>query len=47
MTKRLLEAVMNSIKNGLDKRETGGRVRLSRPENPHSDAIFTRVHNTL
>ncbi len=42
-----LEAVMNSIKNGLGMRETENHRRLGQPENPHSNGVFTQVHNTL
>jgi len=44
----VLEAVMNSIENGLGMRETKSATREpSRPCNPHFYAIFTQVHNTL
>src|SRR5215216_4343104 len=42
-----LEAVMNSIRNGLGMRETEIAKEPSRPWNPHFYAIFTQVHNTL
>jgi hypothetical protein len=42
-----LEAVMNSVRNGLEMRETKITRELSRPWNPHSYAIFAQVHNTL
>ena len=43
----LLEAVMNSIRNGLGMRETEIVKEPTRPWNPHFYAIFARVHNTL
>src|SRR5215207_7786308 len=43
----LLEAVMNSISNGLGMRNTGTSRKPNRPWNPHFYAIFTQVHNTL
>jgi hypothetical protein len=42
-----LEAVMNSIRNGLGMRETEIAKEPSRPCNPHSYAVFAQVHNTL
>lgn len=42
-----LEAVMNSMRNGLGMRKTGNRRRSGQPENPHSNAVFDQVHNTL
>ncbi len=42
-----LEAVMNSIRNGLGMRKTGSRRGSGQPENPYSNAVFTQVHNTL
>jgi hypothetical protein len=43
-----LEAVMNSIRNGLGMRETEIAREPSRPWNPHHFyAIFAQVHNTL
>lgn len=42
-----LERVMNSFRNGLGMRKTSIYGRPSQPENPHSNAIFTQVHNTL
>jgi hypothetical protein len=42
-----LEAVMNSISNGLGMRNTGTSRKSNRPWNPHFYAIFTQVHNTL
>ena len=42
-----LEAVMNSNRNGLGSRKTEGCARPSQPENPHSSAVFTQVHNAL
>jgi hypothetical protein len=38
---------MNSIKSGLEMRKAGDRGGAGQPENPHSNAIFTQVHNTL
>ncbi len=38
---------MNSIRNGLGMRKTENRRRLGQLENPHSNAIFTQVHNTV
>jgi hypothetical protein len=38
---------MNSVRNGLRMRKTGDREGPAEPENPHSDALFTLVHNTL
>jgi hypothetical protein len=43
----LLEAVMNSIRNGLGMRETEIAKEPSRLWNPHSYAVFAQVHNTL
>src|SRR5215218_1041515 len=43
----VLEAVMNSISNGLGMRNTGTSRKPNRPWNPHFYAIFTQVHNTL
>jgi hypothetical protein len=43
----LLEAVMNSISNGLGMRNTGTSRKPNRLWNPHFYAIFTQVHNTL
>jgi hypothetical protein len=42
-----LEAVMNSIRNGIGMRETEIAKEPSRPWNPHSYAVFAQVHNTL
>ncbi len=42
-----LEAVMNSMRNGLGMRKTGDRRKPGQPDNPHSNAVFTQVHNTL
>jgi hypothetical protein len=42
-----LEAVMNSIRNGLGIGETEIARKPSRPWNPHFYAVFTQVHNTL
>jgi hypothetical protein len=44
---RTLEAVMNSIRNGLGMRETEIARKPSRPWDPHFYAIFAQVHNTL
>jgi hypothetical protein len=41
-----LEAVMNSIRNGLGMRETEIVKEPTRPWNPHFYAIFAQVHNT-
>jgi hypothetical protein len=43
----VLEAVMNSIRNGIGMRETEIAKEPSRSWNPHSYAVFTQVHNTL
>jgi 5-methylcytosine-specific restriction enzyme A len=42
-----LEAVMNSISNGLGMQKTEACGRPSQPDNPHPNAVFTQVHNTL
>ena len=42
-----LEAVMNSIRNGLRMPKTADCGGPSQPDNPHPDAVFTQVHNTL
>jgi hypothetical protein len=42
-----LEAVMNSIRNGLGMRKAGDRGGAGQPENPLSNAVFTQVHNTV
>jgi hypothetical protein len=42
-----LEAVMNSIRNGLEMRKTGDCGGPSQPENAHPNAVFAQVHNTL
>ena len=42
-----LERVMNSIRNGLGMRKAGNRRAPGQPANPHSNAVFTQVHNTL
>src|SRR5215216_6019442 len=42
-----LEAVMNSVRNGLGMRETEITREPSRLWNPHSYAVFAQVHNTL
>jgi hypothetical protein len=42
-----LERVMNSIRNGLGIGETEIARKPSRPCNPHRNAVFTQVHNTL
>jgi hypothetical protein len=44
---QVLEAVMNSVRNGLGMRETEITREPSRLWNPHSYAIFAQVHNTL
>jgi hypothetical protein len=44
---KCLEAVMNSIRNGLGMRKTEIVKEPTRPWNPHFYAIFARVHNTL
>jgi hypothetical protein len=44
---RVLEAVMNSIRNGLGMRETEIAREPIRPWNPHFYATFAQVHNTL
>ena len=44
---QFLEAVMNSIRNGLGMRETEIVKEPTRPWNPYFYAIFARVHNTL
>jgi len=38
---------MNLIRNGLGMRKAGDRRGASQPENPHSNRVFTQVHNTL
>jgi hypothetical protein len=43
----VLEAVMNSITNGLGMRITEIAKEPSRPWNPHFYAVFAQVHNTL
>jgi hypothetical protein len=43
----LVEAIMNSIRNGLGIGETEIARKPSRPWNPHFYAVFTQVHNTL
>jgi hypothetical protein len=42
-----LEAVMNLIRNGLEMWKTANRSKLGQLENPHSNRVFTKVHNTL
>ena len=42
-----LEAVMNLIRNGLGMRKAEDRRGAGQPENPHSNTVFTQVHNTL
>src|SRR3712207_5599462 len=42
-----LERVMNLIRNGLGMRKGGDRRGAGQPENPHSNTVFTQVHNTL
>jgi hypothetical protein len=43
----VLEAVMNLIRNGLGMRKAEDRRGAGQPENPHSNTVFTQVHNTL
>jgi hypothetical protein len=38
---------MNSTRNGLGMRKAGDRGEAGQPENPHSNAVFTQVHDTL
>jgi hypothetical protein len=39
---------MNLIRNGLEMRKkTANRSKLGQPENPHSNRVFTKVHNTV
>ncbi len=47
LNERCLEAVMNSITNGLGMRKTGNRRGSGQLKNPHFNAFFTQVHNTL
>jgi hypothetical protein len=42
-----LEAVMNSVRNGLGMRKTEIAREPNRPWNPHFYTIFAQVHNTL
>ncbi len=42
-----LERVMNLIRNGLGMRKAGDHRGAGQPENPHSNTVFTQVHNTL
>ena len=42
-----LERVMNSIRNRSGMRKTGYREGPGQPEDPHPNALFTQVHNTL
>ncbi len=42
-----LEAVMDSIRNGLGMRKTENRRGSGQPETSHSNAVFTQIHNTL
>ena len=42
-----LERIMNLIRNGLGMRKGGDRRGAGQPENPHSNTVFTQVHNTL
>jgi glucose/arabinose dehydrogenase len=42
-----LEAVMNSVRNSLGMRKTRDHRGPIQPENPHCNAVFTQVHNTL
>ncbi|MDP9458377.1 MAG: hypothetical protein M3Q60_21950, partial [Actinomycetota bacterium] len=44
---RKLEAVINSMRNGLGMRKTGDRRKLGQPNNSRSNALFAQVHNTL
>jgi hypothetical protein len=43
----VVEAIINSIRNGLGIGETEIARKPSRPWNPHFYAVFTQVHNTL
>jgi hypothetical protein len=43
----VVEAIMNSIRNGLGMQETEIVKEPTRSWNPHFYAIFARVHNTL
>ena len=45
--RRLLERVMNSIRNALGMRETEIAKEPRRAWNPHFYAVFAQVHNTL
>src|SRR5215213_3323436 len=38
---------MNSIRNVLGMRKAGDRGGAGQPENPHSNAVRTQVHNTV
>jgi hypothetical protein len=38
---------MNSIRNGLGMRKAADRGGSGQPANPHPNAVFTQVHNTL
>jgi hypothetical protein len=38
---------MNSIRNGLGMRKVRDREGPGQPENPHSNAVFIQVHNTV
>jgi hypothetical protein len=44
---RMLERVMNSIRNALGMPKTEIAREPRRPWNPHFYAIFAQVHNTL
>jgi hypothetical protein len=42
-----LEAVMNSIRNGLVMRKAGDRGGAGQPKNPYFNAVLIQVHNTV
>jgi hypothetical protein len=42
-----LEAVMNSIRNGLGMRKAGDRGGAGQPKNPYFNAVLIQIHNTL
>ena len=42
-----LEAVMNSIRNGLGMRKTRIAKTIGRSWNPHFYGVLTQVHDTL
>jgi hypothetical protein len=44
---KFLEAVMNSIRNGLGMRKTRIAKTTGRSWNPHFYGVHTQVHNTL